>query len=148
MVEKEQFIDIEKELNKGTIVQLKPRGYSMYPLLIPGRDEARIAPLGSHRIKKGDVLLYRRESGMLVLHRVARRIGNELYMVGDNQSKKEGPLRLEQMRGIMIGFVRSGSYHSVHNPVYALYASLWLFLRPLRPVISRTVSRLKHRLRG
>ena len=35
-------IDIEKLLQEGKIVQTKLRGYSMYPLFVPGREDVRI----------------------------------------------------------------------------------------------------------
>ena len=34
--------DLEQLLQKGNIIRLKPQGFSMYPLFIPGRDEALI----------------------------------------------------------------------------------------------------------
>ena len=34
--------DIEQLLKNGSAVKLKPQGYSMYPLFLPGRDEAVI----------------------------------------------------------------------------------------------------------
>ena len=44
----EPKIDLEKLLNDGAIIRIKPQGYSMYPLFIPGRDEALIqqVPIG------------------------------------------------------------------------------------------------------
>lgn len=44
----EPKIDLEKLLNDGAIIRIKPQGYSMYPLFIPGRDEALIQqiPIG------------------------------------------------------------------------------------------------------
>ena len=34
--------DLEQLLQEGNIIRLKPQGFSMYPLFIPGRDEALI----------------------------------------------------------------------------------------------------------
>ena len=83
-------IDIEKLLEDGKIIQIKPQGYSMYPLLLPGRDEVQIEKTDITKAKRGDVLLYRRQEGILVLHRVYRRTKDGLYMVGDNQLKSRG----------------------------------------------------------
>ena len=87
-------IDIEMLLEDGKIIQIKPQGYSMYPLLLPGRDEVQIEKTDITKVKRGDVLLYRRQEGILVLHRVYRRTKDGLYMVGDNQTEIEGPLAL------------------------------------------------------
>ena len=54
-------VNIEKLLKEGHSIQLKPKGYSMYPLFVPGRDEAVIAPVDEEmHLKRGDVVLYRR----------------------------------------------------------------------------------------
>ena len=37
--------DIEQLLATGHPIRIKPQGYSMYPLFIPGRDEAVIEPV-------------------------------------------------------------------------------------------------------
>lgn len=148
---KTEKIEIEKLLSEGKTIQLSPIGYSMYPLFVPGRDMARIAPSDGARLKRGDVALYRRgdvaqdgkERGILVLHRIWKREGDRFYFVGDNQKEIEGPLSVRQIRGELIGFERRGRYVSVKNPVYRLLSALWLRLRPVRPLISGCVHRIK-----
>ena len=86
-------MDIEQLLKEGNVLQIRPQGYSMYPLLVPGRDEVLLEKTDPRRAKRGDVLLYRRQNeGILVLHRVYRHTKEGLYMVGDNQTAIEGPL--------------------------------------------------------
>ena len=67
--------DIEQLLQEGRNINIKPQGYSMYPVLVPDRDEAIIEPLEDRKLKRGDVVLYRRDKnvengGILVLHRI------------------------------------------------------------------------------
>ena len=140
-------VDIERLLEQGRSIQVKPQGYSMYPLFVPGRDEAIIEKAESVRLKRGDVVLYRREGGILVLHRIWRVRKEGFYMVGDNQSEVEGPLQGEQIKGILTGFIHNGKYVSVKNPVYYLAGRLWLFLRPVRPVLSRIAAAVKRMFR-
>jgi hypothetical protein len=85
-------------------VQLHPIGYSMYPLIVPERDEVIISPL-KKKIRRGDVLLFRRKSGKLVLHRVIKVKESKLYFVGDNQTEIEGPIETSQVLGIMRSFI-------------------------------------------
>lgn len=141
-------VDIERLLQEGQTVQIKPQGYSMYPLFVPGRDEAVIRKAEPESLKKGDVVLYRRDHGILVLHRICRKKQNAFFMVGDNQKEIEGPLREDQIKGVMSGFVRNGKYRSVKHPGYVLFSRIWLFLRPIRPVISKTVAALKRFFRN
>ena len=160
--------DIEQLLAEGNIIQIKPQGYSMYPVLVPGRDSAIVAPVARvhaaagdstngenkdfvdpSKLKRGDVVLYRRDKsddvggGILVLHRIWQRKGERFYFVGDNQKEIEGPLRPDQMRGIMVGMVRKGRKISVKNPVYRVLTGIWLVMRPVRPVVSKTVAKIK-----
>lgn len=145
---KKQSVDIEQLLAEGQTIQIKPRGTSMYPLFLEGRDEAVIAPLtdkgnGCVSLRRGDVVLYRRDHGILVLHRICRRTSAGFYLVGDHQSELEGPVRDEQMRGILTGFLRNGRYYSVRHPVYILASRCWLALRPLRPWLFQILHRVK-----
>ena len=135
--------DVEKLLAKGKTIQIKPQGYSMYPMFVPERDQAVIAPVRVDKLKRGDVVLYRRTSGTLVLHRILKRGPEGFYMVGDNQDEVEGPLSETQIMGRLIRFVRKGRTYSVTNPVYQAAAGIWLFLRPVRMPIMRVCAFFK-----
>lgn len=139
--------DIEMLLREGKNICIKPQGYSMYPVLVPGRDEAIIEPVCTDRLKRGDVVLYRRDTGVtggiLVLHRIWKRKADGFYLVGDNQKEIEGPLRAEQIKGIMAGMKCKGRYTPVTNPMYRICTGIWLWLRPLRPFISKIAARIK-----
>ena len=136
-------IDIEQLLAEGKTIKIKPQGYSMYPLFIPGRDEACIERTDFSSLKRGDVILYRRDKSILVLHRIWKITNNSFYMVGDNQTEIEGPLRADQVRGKLTGFVRNGKFVDVKNPIYRFTSSLWLFLRPFRPCFWKIMSVLR-----
>ena len=140
-------VDIESLLEHGKTVQLKPQGHSMYPLFVQGRDWAVIKKADCDKLKKGDVILYRREGGILVLHRICKIKNGEFYLVGDNQCEVEGPLKKEQVKGVLTLIKRRGKDIYVKHPLYVLLSRLWLFLRPVRPVISKSVARLKRLVR-
>ena len=122
------------ELLENHTIQVQPQGYSMYPLFVPGRDSAVIEKADCDRLKKGDVILYRRENGILVLHRICRITKDGFYTVGDNQTAVEGPL---------IHIIRNGHSFSVNHPVYRILSGFWLFLRPVRRPISLMTAKLK-----
>lgn len=136
-------IDIEQLLREGNAIQIKPQGYSMYPMFVPGRDEAVIAPVDVEKLRRGDVVLYRRENRLLVLHRLWKVRPEGLYMVGDNQTEVEGPLGREQVLGILEAFVRKGRKISVHHPIYRLCSGIWLSIRPIRHRIAVIVHWMK-----
>lgn len=134
--------DILFLLENGSI-QIKPKGYSMYPLFIPGRDYAIIDRADISKLKRGDVILYRRVNGILVLHRICRITMSGIYTVGDNQTQVEGPLSETQVKGILTGIIRNGHKFSVRHPLYRFFSMLWLTLRPVRRPISLFVAKIK-----
>lgn len=136
-------VPLETLLEQGNILKIKPQGYSMYPLFIPGRDEALIEQVPTTQLKRGDVVLYRRRHGILVLHRICRITPAGYYMVGDNQYETEGPLSAEQIHGKLIGVIRNGHSFSVVHPLYRFLSMLWLNLLPLRPLCFRISAFLK-----
>ncbi len=142
-----EFMDIETLLKSGQTIQLFPQGYSMYPLLVPGRDEVILSPLPDRPLRRGDVALYRRDTGILVLHRICRCKEDGYYMVGDNQVQVEGPLRKEQVIGIMSGFVRKGKLLSSDDLWYRILSRVWLIMRPVRRCITVPGAKVKKLLR-
>ena len=136
--------DLEQLLRDGNIIRIKPQGFSMYPLFIPGRDEALIQQVPVASLKRNDVALYRRDQGILVLHRIVRVTSEGYYMTGDNQYEIEGPLRPDQFKGKLIAFVRNGKEISVRNPLYRFLSSLWLLMLPVRPLCFKLTGFLRH----
>lgn len=138
---KNNTVDILELLEEGRIIQIEPQGYSMYPMFVPGRDSAIIMKADRDKLKRGDVVLYRREESILVLHRIWKIKGEGIYLVGDNQETIEGPLRKDQIKGILIAFVCKEKTISVKNPIYWLISRGWLIVRPYRNTIRKTAAR-------
>lgn len=139
-------MDIEKLLEQGKRLRIKPRGYSMYPLIVPGRDEVFVERVSPESLRRGDVVLYRRrDENILVLHRIWKRKGDAFFLVGDNQKEIEGPLEASQIKGKMTGILRNGHEISTSNVIYLLYSRIWLWLRQCRPQISRVIHKIRRR---
>lgn len=130
-------VDIEALLERGEVIQIRPQGSSMYPLFRMGRDEAILGKADTDRLRRGDVVLYRREGSILVLHRIWARKPEGFYMIGDNQMETEGPIKQEQIRGVLLAFVRNGRKTSVHNICYVTGSRLWMLAKPLRGVVRK-----------
>ena len=158
----EKIIQSPQELlEEGKTIQLAPCGYSMYPFLNPDKgDQVVIEPLGNRPLGRGDVVLYRRkgtrgmtstrgmEGGLLILHRIAKIDGNGYYMVGDNQSKIEGPIAREQLIGIMTARVRGGRRLELGSPGCRIWGRLWLLVCPVRDRIKRPLAWMKRWFHG
>lgn len=138
---------VEELLKSKKTIQISPQGYSMYPLLVPGRDQVVVAPADQEEYRRGDVVLYRRDGGILVLHRIWKQRKEGYYMVGDNQKEIEGPLRRDQILGVMVCVIRNGKKIPVENAIYRLLMGVWLWMRPVRPMISHGVAWVKRRIK-
>lgn len=70
--------------------ELVVTGTSMQPFLVDRRDRVLLAKCQVSNVKKGDILLYTRSDGSLVLHRVYRVCRDSTFeIVGDNQWQLE-----------------------------------------------------------
>ena len=142
----EDFLCIKQILKRFFRIEIssdQAPGVQHVSLFIPGRDEALIQEVPVSSLRRNDVILYRRDQSILVLHRIARITPEGLFLVGDNQSKLEGPLREDQVRGKLIAFVRRGKETPVSNPLYRLLSSLWLCMLPVRPLCFRLTAFLR-----
>lgn len=146
-------MDIETLLKEGNQIEFKVCGFSMYPVLRPGKDWVRVVPVRNKRmLKRGDVALFRRKTGMLVLHRIYKVEKEGFYFVGDNQEKIEGPIEEQEILGKMVAFTKTDmlvgtskikykrqekKWISVRSISYCMWAKIWLFVRPLRPLFRK-----------
>lgn len=137
---------IEETLREGNNVRLIVTGSSMYPLLTPERDSVVIRPATS--VKKGDLALFKRSNGLIVLHRVAKVKKAGFYCVGDNQTRLEGPLSDDQILGVATTLIRDGKEISENSRTYRLYALVWLTLRPIRRAVVAVLRKIKRIFKG
>ncbi len=120
---------LQLQLEEGGRANLTVTGFSMHPLLRSRRDSVVLVPAGKQ--KKGDIILYRRESGQFVLHRIIR-IEKDTYICsGDNQAMRE-PVTQEQILAVVDGFTRKGKVYDIGHPGYRVYTWAWVELFCLR----------------
>ncbi len=102
----ELFPVIQEVLDKGGEFRLYPRGVSMLPTIREGRDSVVLSP-ATPPYRRGDILLYRRDSGIFVLHRVVKaEKDGTLTMRGDNQYYKERGIRGDQVIAVVRRYFR------------------------------------------
>lgn len=126
---------IREKLNMGGEVELPSSGNSMYPLFRHRQDTFALHQL-EWAPRKYDMILYQRDNGKYVLHRIVG-IGPEGYILrGDNQFENEYPVRADQVIAVVSRFCRNGKQVSCHNGWYRLYAVVWVNTIGLRRGIS------------
>lgn len=134
------------QMETGGRAQLTVTGGSMLPMLSPHRDAVELT-LADRPLKKGDIILYRRENGAFVLHRIIALRDGAYCCSGDNQVMRE-PVKPEQVLALVDGYIRKGKRRSVDGFGYRLYKTLWVALFPVRGIyiaIRRPLGRLRRK---
>lgn len=133
---------------QGGMFRFLPTGTSMQPMLYERRDAVLLCSPEKRPPKKYDVVLYRRENGQYVLHRIVGG-GREGYLLcGDHQYGLERNIREEQIIGVLARFERKGRQVSVDSLPYRWYAAAWTALRPIRRIASSVFHKLRRFFHG
>lgn len=116
-------------------------GNSMSPFLIHGRDTVYLSRL-TRPAHRGDMLLYRRENGNYVLHRVYKAEPESLTMIGDAQTVLEPGIRADQVIAIVTRVARKGKNLGQGSFWWVFFEKIWIRIIPLRRAIHRVYSAL------
>ncbi len=134
------LIDIIKT---GKDVNLLVSGSSMSPFLCHHRDTIVISkPDGV--FFRGEMVFYIRNSGQYVMHRIHHidKQGN-LFIVGDAQTKIEGPILPSQVFGVIHKVIRKGKLIQKDDFWWDFFEKVWIRIVPLRPFIVKLYGFIK-----
>lgn len=125
-------------------VSIPVAGSSMVPFLIDGDTVSLELPKAP--IRRGDILLYTRSNGRYVLHRVwkVHRDGS-LSMVGDAQTQLEHLSDQSQIHARVTEARHRGTAMTPKSFRWWVYRHIWLWLRPLRPILMHMREKLPRR---
>lgn len=137
---KQAYAFIQKEMQLHQEVCIHPQGYSMWPFLKEGRDSVIVKPLPVSSMHRGDIILYRRNDQILVLHRLHHKNKKDFFLTGDNQTQIEGPVRQKEILGVVTTIRRKKHTFSRFHPLWLLTSHLWLLFRPIKPYIASPIS--------
>ena len=122
-------------------VPLVISGSSMAPFLVHGRDTVYLSKV-AHPLKKGDMILYRRDNGAYILHRIYRVDGETYTLVGDAQTQLEPGVRQDQVLAVVNTVCRKGKILRRGNFWWDFFAQIWIRMIPLRPAAVAVYTRL------
>lgn len=114
---------IREVMDSGGEFTLYPRGTSMLPLIVQGRDSVTLVK--AEEFRAGDIAFYQRENGHYVLHRIIGERGGTFTMCGDNQLAPEYGVKPEQIIAKAAYITRKGSKITPRSLPYRLYVLLW-----------------------
>lgn len=120
-------------LEEAECVPLVISGGSMTPFLVHGRDTVYLSKVG-RPLKRGDMILYRRDNGDYILHRIYR-VEKETYsLVGDAQTAIERGIRPNQVLAVVTAVRRKGKLLQPGDFWWDFFQKVWIRMVPLRPV--------------
>lgn len=125
---------IRKILKEGGTFRFAPRGTSMQPFIWEGRYQVVIGPLPEGKLKKYQIVLYKRKNGAYVLHRIIEVKKDSYTMRGDNQFIKEKGIKKEQMIGVVIGIICDGKEQKLEGIAARGKVKIWVKTAFLRRV--------------
>lgn len=137
MVDSQTYLSTLRNLvEEGHDVSLLITGSSMAPFLIHMRDFIYFGR-PERELKKGDMVFYRRENGDYVMHRICNINSRGFYLVGDAQTIVEGPIKREQIFGLVKKVCRKGRWLEPKDWYWKFFAGFWLWILPWRRIIMR-----------
>lgn len=122
-------------------VPLVISGSSMTPFLVHGRDTVYLSKV-KHPLKKGDMILYCRDNGAYILHRICRVEGETYTLVGDAQTLLEPGVRQDQVRAVVSAVCRKGKILRSGSFWWDFFERIWIRMISLRPAAMAVYSRL------
>lgn len=137
---------IEIQLEQGGRAELIVTGSSMHPLFYNRKDKVILIP---RKAQKPDIILYRRDNGAYILHRIVREKKDGFIVTGDNQWQLE-EVRPDQVLAVVDGWYHKGKYHTPNEWWYKLYVCFWVGFLPLRrPILAlrRRLGRLVRKIK-
>ena len=148
MLRNNKFIDLNEYMpvvieliNSGKTVPLVASGSSMTPFIVHQRDTIFISK--ANELHKGDMVFYKRSTGQYVMHRIHHIKNDEFYIVGDAQNEIEGPIKREQIFGVIKKLNRKGKLIDNHNFCWKFFQHVWIRIVPLRPFLIKLYTKLK-----
>lgn len=139
---------MKEVLNRGGEFELHPCGESMRPTIKEGRDTVFLSSL-TCAPTRDDLLLYQRDTGAFVLHRVVRVAEDgTLFMRGDNQYFIERGIRPDQVIAIVKRYYRGKREIKTDSLRARLYVRRRHFTYPFRRVLHALLRRVKRLFGG
>lgn len=132
MMQPEELIDTcLSRMEAGEELWLRVTGNSMLPFFVHLRDSVCLRPTNG-QIRRGDIVLFRRDNGSLILHRVAAVKDKGLFLVGDGQTQREGPISSEYIIARAERAMRKGKQLTPQSFLWIFFKTVWLWILPFR----------------
>ena len=124
--------EIAKLISEGRTVTITAKGYSMNPFIVHMKDEITLGPLNDDMIKKGAVVLVKDNRGVFVLHRIIRRDGDQIRLMGDGNIGIIETASIKNTLGLLTSVTRKGRTYKTDGLIWRLYSWFWQLITPIK----------------
>jgi len=122
---------IVSSIEKGLEFELPVKGTSMLPLF--NQDNTTVFLIKSLEYKKNDIVLYKRNDGHYVLHRIFKKKKDSYNMLGDHQVSVEEGILESQIICKVTKYKKNKKLYTMSGLRYKFYVLLWrsVFIRKI-----------------
>lgn len=126
LIDTQEYMEmIRALLEDGQEVSMIVTGNSMRPFLKHGRDKICMKKT-DRKLRKGDIVFYRRENGQYVMHRILK-CGDQSYtLLGDGQIVPESGIRQEQIFARITKVQVRGKWIGPENFRWRFFEHIWI----------------------
>jgi hypothetical protein len=124
--------EISRLISEGKTVSITAQGYSMNPFIMHLRDQITLGPWKDEQITKGAVVLAKDIKGRFIVHRIIRRDGDTIILMGDGNIGITETAMAQDVIGLMYSVTKKGRTYSVKSLRWRLYSWFWKILTPVR----------------
>ena len=104
--------EVRKLISEGLTVELTAKGYSMNPFIMHMRDQVVLGPFSDTDIRKGVTVLVKDIKGNYILHRIIRRDGDRITLMGDGNINLTETANVDEIIGVLYSIKRKGRTYS------------------------------------
>ena len=115
-------------------MKIYPKGQSMQPLLRQDKDSVLLV-FPEKELQKNDIILYQRESGQFVLHRIYKVINENYILWGDHQVIQEYGITYEQVVAKVKSIYRENKMIKKNSFLYKVYLIIWCHSVVIRRIL-------------
>jgi hypothetical protein len=130
---------IKELLASNKTVTIPVKGTSMRPFYVDGKTQVTLS-LPLPQFRRLDVVLFERENGQMVLHRIVKIQKDVLVIQGDALTNQDF-VKPNQVVGVVLRHDRNGKVHSGRGFWYLTLVRVWVLLsfarRPLLGLFRR-----------
>ena len=145
LVKKEKLSELISETIKyeNGVFYLTVTGTSMTPTLYSDSSSVALVSVERKPVRKYDIVLFKRDNGDIVLHRVIKILPDGMLLVnGDSQVWTE-KVRIDNILAVVQSYTKNGRRIKCSGICFWCKSTVWCILRPLRPRIFRLSAKLK-----